>query len=276
MDGGALMTPMLEIPDGPAPYWWESPAIWVVPGQDPLGAPGQPVAGQPAYLWALVRNSGDVDVSGARVDFWWSNPATGVTRTLSTRIGSAFVNLAAGAAGDVLCLVPWTPTIVNDGHECLVAEVVSAADPLPAPPPDVFNPPAYRQIAQRNLTVLQAAAVVLPVQIAAAVRAPDGRRSLTVAVGGELGDAALATLGLRGARPSTTPAVRAGLSERSAYGGDTRPNLTVELRDGVAKAAYLHVEPDKPAKPGEYTVIRIQEKGGAGATYVVWGGPADG
>jgi hypothetical protein len=45
------MAALLDIPDGPSPYVWESSAIWVVPGADPLGKPGQPVAGQPAYLW---------------------------------------------------------------------------------------------------------------------------------------------------------------------------------------------------------------------------------
>src|SRR5918999_1722995 len=102
---------MLLIRDGD-PYWWNSEDIWVVPGDDPTGAPGQPRAGQPAYLWALVRNEGRNDVVGARVDFFWSNPALGVLRSNSTLVGSGYVDLPAGESAEVLCVVAWTPVIV--------------------------------------------------------------------------------------------------------------------------------------------------------------------
>ena len=41
---------------------------------------------------------GTVDVLSARVDFWWSNPTTGVTRTLSTLIGSVYVDVSESSA----------------------------------------------------------------------------------------------------------------------------------------------------------------------------------
>lgn len=53
------MSAHLLIPDSPLPYWWVSSNIWVVPGADPNGPPGSPVAGLPAYLWARVSNTGN-------------------------------------------------------------------------------------------------------------------------------------------------------------------------------------------------------------------------
>lgn len=58
----------LEIRDGDP--WWLSPDVWVVPGIDPLGAPGMPIAGMPAYIWARVRNLGDTDVANAEVRYY--------------------------------------------------------------------------------------------------------------------------------------------------------------------------------------------------------------
>lgn len=59
------MAVQLQIRDGDP--WWMSPDIWVVPGNDPNGAPGQPIVGQDNYLWGAssqqrVHGSG----SGAR------------------------------------------------------------------------------------------------------------------------------------------------------------------------------------------------------------------
>ena len=50
------MSVLLEIPDGNP--WWVSPNLWTVPGNDPNGPAGLPIAGQPAYLYAKVTNNG--------------------------------------------------------------------------------------------------------------------------------------------------------------------------------------------------------------------------
>jgi hypothetical protein len=128
------MPVQLLIRDGD-PHWWNSPDIWVVPGNDPNGAPGQPVAGEAAFLWARVQNTGKDPATGATVKFYWSNPAAGVLRSNSTFVGSAFVSLNGGETKEVLCVIPWIPVVVNNGHECLVAEVIHPADPLPSPLP---------------------------------------------------------------------------------------------------------------------------------------------
>jgi hypothetical protein len=225
-----------------------------------------------------VRNDGDTDVLSARVDFWWSNPATGVTRTLATFVGSAYVDVAAGASSDVLCLVTWTPVIVNDGHECLVAEVISPADPLPTPPSDAFDL-SFRQIAQRNLTVLAAGSMVLPIQLALAARAEAAKVSLVVEIGGDLDREALATLGMSDALPAAEPVVHAGLSRQRTCGAETRAELSVDISGGEARAVYLHVEPRAAVAKGEYTVVRVRSAGlspDGGATYVVTEAPNHG
>ncbi|HEX3763185.1 MAG TPA: hypothetical protein VHW23_31040 [Kofleriaceae bacterium] len=141
----------LEIPHG-AP-WWESMAIWTVPGSDPVGPPGPPVAGQPVYVWAHVLNTGTTPVQDAVVQFYRTPPGVGFDRTTATPIGSARVSLGAADAADVLCLTAWVPAFTSDGHECLIAEAFHPSlDPLP--PGNEVRADTDRHAAQRNLSVL--------------------------------------------------------------------------------------------------------------------------
>src|SRR6266436_6538005 len=145
------MSVLLEIHDGSP--WWLSLDIWTVPGNDPQGAPGLPIVGQPCYLWARVTNNGSDAVADATVRFYWANPSVGFDRNTANHIGNANVALKAGETQDVLCLIPWMPTFVNGGHECVLAEAFhQTLDTLPATPD--FNVPTDRHVAQRNLSVL--------------------------------------------------------------------------------------------------------------------------
>lgn len=149
------MAVQLEIRDGDP--WWLSPDIWVVPGFDPLGPPALPAAGMNAFVWARVHNLGDTQATNAEVRFYWADPSTAFDRNTAHYIGSSFVTLAPGSEADVLCLSPWVPEYVNNGHECLLAEAFQiVSDPLPTSP--AFNVPTDRHVAQRNLTVGAAAA----------------------------------------------------------------------------------------------------------------------
>ena len=140
----------LEIADGDP--WWLSPNIWTVPGDDPGGAPGIPVAGKPCFLYARVRNQGRNSVTDAAVRFYWANPAVGFDRTTANLVGTSYVSLNTGQMAEVLCLMPWSPIFVNDGHECVLAEAFHPSlDPLPGIP--AFNVPTDRHVAQRNLSV---------------------------------------------------------------------------------------------------------------------------
>ena len=149
------MSVQLLIRDG-NPYWYLSPDIWVVPGNDPSGSPGSPIAGQTAYLWAQVANAGSTDANGVRVDFYWANPALQVTRSNATLVGSAYADVPAGGTQDALCLVPWIPVIVNDGHECLVAVANHAGDPLRNPSAGRLRSTHLPASGAENLTVLVA------------------------------------------------------------------------------------------------------------------------
>lgn len=140
----------LEIPHGTP--WWQSMAIWTVPGDDPSGPPGLPVAGRPCHVWARVRNTGNTPAQNATVRFYSAPPAVGFDRTTATRIGSSYVSLCAPDDADVLCVVAWVPAFAHAGHECLVAEVFHPLDPLP--PGRAFHADVDRHVAQRNLSVV--------------------------------------------------------------------------------------------------------------------------
>jgi hypothetical protein len=142
----------LEIRDG-VPYWYLSPDVWVVknPGDT---VESQPIAGTPCYLMAKVANNGTSNVTNATVKFYWANPSIGVDRNTATFVGQSFVSLTTGQVEDVLCLTPWIPEFLNEGHECILAEAFHGNDPLPATID--FNVPTDRHVAQKNLSVLLA------------------------------------------------------------------------------------------------------------------------
>lgn len=107
--------------------WWLSPNVWAVPIASPdATSPGEssPAAGLSYYLKANVRNAGFSPADNVQVKLYWANPATVITRSSAHVVGSAFVSVDAGQVADVLCLTPWVPTYVNQGHECIVAEIV--------------------------------------------------------------------------------------------------------------------------------------------------------
>lgn len=255
------MSVELHVRDG-NPHWYLSPDIWVVPGSDPTASPGSPVAGQPAYLWARVTNTGRSDANGVRVDFYWANPALQVTRSNATLVGTAFADVPAGGAQDALCLVPWFPVIVNDGHECLVAVANHPGDPLPNPLPDAFDPPLYRQVAQKNLTILAAGMGMIAITVSGLQRV-DKSVLLSTELGGELDAHTLAGLGLRGFLPAKKAAVEVGLdSERRCVGEKDRlgkDRMELHVPRGTSAAVHLTVRAKGLAR-NEYQLVRVLEQ----------------
>ncbi len=270
------MSVELVIKDG-NPYWYLSPDIWVVPGSNPTGTPGSPVAGQPAYVWANVENNGTDDAPGVVVQFWWANPSLQVTRSNATLIGTANTDVPAGGSQQVLCLVPWTPVMVNGGHECLIAVAVDPADPLPNPLPDAFDPPTYPQVAQKNLTVLAAGAMMLhwPLTIGGLQRI-DKDVVVQAEIGGELDELSLARLGLHGLRPAAHTAVEVGIHHRqqSCEAKDQFGvhKLQIKVPRGTNKAVYASIRATRLAQD-EYQLVRFTEHDGeniaGGLAYVV-------
>lgn len=134
--------------------WYMSPDIWTVPSDDPNDPSGVPYANVSAYVWTRVRNLGSTSVTNATVKYYWANPSVTINDSNANLIGLSSVSLAPGEIKDVLCVTPWIPQWVNDGHECLLAEAFAPSDPMPprnaATPYDV---PGWRQMAQKNLTI---------------------------------------------------------------------------------------------------------------------------
>ena len=256
----------VEIRDG-QPYWYLSPDIWAVPGNDPNAAPGTPIAGQPAFVWAHVANRGSTQADGVRINFWWADPMGQVLRSTANPIGTAFADLApAGQPGseqDVLCLAPWPVTLVNGGHECLVAEAIYPGSSVPTPAPDAFNPPAYVEIAQKNLTVL-AAMVGAPMRLLTI--AAGGRREkravVTAEIGGKVDERTLGTLGLKGLRPGEARGVEVGLSREAgcvpAEGSLGERRLKLDIKRGTRAAVYVAIRARAIARD-EYVLVNIVE-----------------
>ena len=138
--------------------WYLSPDIWTVPSDDPNDPPGIPFANVSAYVWARVRNQGSNAVNNATVRFYWANPSSAINDSTANLIGSSSVSLAAGETKPVLCVTPWIPQWVNNGHECLIAEAFAPSDALPPRSPATpYDVPGWRQMAQKNLTIGAAA-----------------------------------------------------------------------------------------------------------------------
>lgn len=261
------MAAHLLIRDG-TPQWWMSQDVWVVPGNDPNGPPGNPIAGKPAYLWALVANTGDSPADGTRVDFYWANPAMQIVVGAATFIGSAFADLAPGAQQEALCLVPWVPSIVNGGHECVLAVAHSPAEasPLPDPLPTGFDfaPPAHDEIAQRNLSVLAASLHGVPrsLTVTAPPRA-DKTVQVTAEIGGTLGPKLLAQLGLKEFRPAAKEVVQVGLAREAICGGQDRPvgarKIELHVPRGTSAGVFASLSARGLAKD-EYQLVHLVER----------------
>ena len=275
------MSTHLLIQDGPLPQWWVSPDIWVVPGSDPNGLPGSPIAGKPAYLWARVSNIGNIAANGTRVDFYWANPSAQVVVGVATKIGSAFVDLNPGDTQDVLCLVPWVPVIVNGGHECVLAVAHGPGDtnPIPDPLPNgyPFDPPSHDQIAQLNLSVLEAAMLMAPLSInVTAIGRSEKRAHLAVEFGREIDERVLANLGLRDLRPAQENPVEVFLSHEPRCGEYPDPHGEKELEVHVARGTWVPVYVAIYARNlghNEYQLVHIVERNAGkivgGVSYLV-------
>lgn len=244
----------LEIPRGTR--WWQSMAIWTVPGNDPLGMPGPPVAGQPCYVWALVRNTGNTPVQNATVNFYWASPGVGFDRTTATRIGSSYVSLCYPDECDVLCLTPWVPAFVHGGRECLVVEVFHPTlDPLP--PGNAFRADIDRHVAQRCVSVLAmtggsfrfAFEVVNPLRV---------DRAFAIRVGTATAEELAATARRLGIQPPDHPGRLAEL----AFASEPCPQT-----DGVAADPHeIHVMVAGHTRTGLSMIGRIE--GGAALLHV--------
>jgi len=134
-------------PLAPGTVFWVSPDILV----SPTDAYGNVQVGTNVTVQAHVLNWGLAPAIAVNVEFYWLNPALGITPANGNLIGSKLVTVPALNYVDVICPKTWTPTFVNGGHECLIVQCTCPQDPITAP----FLPALDRHVAQRNITVTQ-------------------------------------------------------------------------------------------------------------------------
>jgi hypothetical protein len=138
--------------------WWDSPDVWVKNS----GGINLPLAGVPNQVFAQVSNGGLQDASGVFVNFYWADPSLAITEATANRINASpvYVPLIPHQSSVIVpCPDPWTPVVVNLGHECLVAEAwIPLYDDLPYAHPAPLDPVTDRHVGQKNLHVVQAAA----------------------------------------------------------------------------------------------------------------------
>ena len=127
--------------------FWASPDISV----SPTDANGNVQVGTNVTVQARVYNFGLAPGIPVNVEFYWVNPALGITPANGNLIGSVLVTVPATNYVDVTCPNTWTPTFVNGGHECLIVQCTCPQDPITNP----FLPALDRHVGQRNITVAQ-------------------------------------------------------------------------------------------------------------------------
>jgi hypothetical protein len=145
--------------------FWESPDIFILGGVAPGLAPPLPptlgdtaVANEPNTIYAHVWNFGKAAANEVLVEFYWCNPALGITTSSVTLIAQTEMSLGAKGSGRshavVKCPEAWIPTFVNGGHECLLVRVWDNPADLPGEP--IFDASINRHVSQRNIHVVPA------------------------------------------------------------------------------------------------------------------------
>ena len=256
------MSTQLEIFDGDP--WWLSPDIWVVPGDDPNGIGGSPIAGQTNYVWTRVHNTGTGSITGGRVEFFWSNPATGVLRSNSPLIGTSFVDLEPSETKQVLCVTPWIPIIVNNGHECIVSEIIHPSDPLPTPLPDQFDPFSFRQVAQRNLSVVSMVNIKMihiPIQISSPNRIKKKSIISIIEEPRNLKEDLLKSIGLSNIKPiDSKDDIEVGLVKNQVCEKqELNSKIELEIKENTSSAIFLRIEKKQEITSG-YHLLNVIEQ----------------
>jgi hypothetical protein len=235
-------SPWLVLHDGIP--WYASSDIWVVPGPSPNGVPGPPRSGKANWVWTRVWNYGEAPIFNAVVNFYWADPSTGVRRSNAIPLGSEFVSVPAKSYKEIYCSTPWTPALVNIGHECLVVEAYEPLlDPLSFPSSNDFHVTADRHVAQRNV-VLAIVALGEMIKVGFMVTNPDleNDKVLDLHVEGlELDELAglSQSLGLAAWPPAQLAPAEAhifqlGMAQEGTPDGNPLPDESQDLRQWLA------------------------------------------
>jgi hypothetical protein len=213
-----------------APFW-ESPDIFILAGVTPALAPPLPpalgqvaLAGQPNTIYAHVWNFGKAAANEIVVEFYWVDPALGISPGSVNLIGQTFMSLGAKGSGQshavVKCPEAWTPTFVNGGHECLLVRVWDNPADLPGEPK--FDASINRHVGQRNIHVdapgaamAKAKSLFKPRALGAGVPAPPLSQPLLINVGPLYG--APAQVAVERVSPAAVPWLQLHTGKRGVF-----------------------------------------------------------
>jgi hypothetical protein len=224
-----------------APFW-ESPDIFLLAGVDPALAPPKPpalgqiaLAGQPNTIYAHVWNFGNAAANEVIVEFYWVNPALGISSASVNLIAQTFTALGAKGSGQshrvVKCPVAWVPTYVNGGHECLLVRVWDNPSDLPGQP--TFDASWNRHIGQRNIHVNTSAQNAGAMSVLRA-GAPALQQPILIKVGPLFG--APATVAVQRVAPTTIPWLQLHTGQRGVFPAMATPTGVATLSPPTATA----------------------------------------
>lgn len=144
-----------------------NPFIWIVPGGDPYGDPGNAEVGHISYVWTRILNTSEYTAERIAVEFFYCRFSMNPSKRTAQLIGRSYVDLIPGAEEDVLCLSPFIPKYAGpDG--CIIVVAKHSIDPLPSDTDDYwFWYGALSQVGQRNITVVEVGEelVAIPIEV---------------------------------------------------------------------------------------------------------------
>lgn len=204
-----------------APFW-ESPDIFLLAGVDPGLAPPIPpalgqnaIADKPNTIYAHIWNFGNAAANEVVVEFYWVNPALGISASSVNLIAQTFTSLGAKGSGQshkvVKCPVAWVPSFVNGGHECLLVRIWDNPSDLPGQP--TFDASWNRHVGQRNIHVIG------PEKSAGAMRVYGKRPALQAPILIKVGPlfGAPATVAVQRIAPTTIPWLQLHTGKRGVF-----------------------------------------------------------
>jgi hypothetical protein len=134
--------------------------------------------------------------------------------------------------------------------------------------PDAFDPPTYRQVAQRNLTVTTMGGDTMAMTLALTVGAlPREDKDVVVTVEAERAASKelLTALGLTHLKPARKGAVEAGITEVRSCPGEDGPlgekKVRLKVARGTSTGVFISVRA-RGLRTGEYQLLHVAERRG--------------
>jgi hypothetical protein len=220
---------------------WISPDIVIVQPGGTVG--GEAVPLEVNQVRVTVTNGGGIPAVDAYVDAFVADPATLITPATASVIGGGFVTIQAYSTTTMD--LPWTPTLSDSGHRCLIARVSLILPSDTYADPTVFDVVGDRHVAQRNIQVLevpQGTSMTFRFRISSPNGGQHIGRLKAVERTQELDARTLATAGgCSGGLPARRPLAELGVRVLSPRESQGRPTLAEDgvLTLGVARRAEL-------------------------------------